>query len=124
MCRKDIEVKDDPDHLRPNTQRTDIARAQVSQEVVRAYAGSQLENHDIGFDGPHRNAIHLLQSPGDQLRIEVKMVRLKHSAAKIQGIATVDGQVAAEAILMCTMTDRLQSTGQPAAAQEPQPQLA
>jgi 3-hydroxyacyl-[acyl-carrier-protein] dehydratase len=44
--------------------------------------------------------------PGDQLRIEMKILRLKHSVAKMRGLATVDGQVAAEAILMCKLTDR------------------
>jgi beta-hydroxyacyl-ACP dehydratase FabZ len=44
--------------------------------------------------------------PGDQLRIEMKMLRLKHTVAKMQGTATVDGQVVAEAILMCKLTDR------------------
>jgi 3-hydroxyacyl-[acyl-carrier-protein] dehydratase len=44
--------------------------------------------------------------PGDQLRIEMKMLRLKHTVAKMQGLATVDGQVVAEATLMCKLTDR------------------
>ncbi len=44
--------------------------------------------------------------PGDQLRIEMKMIRLKTTVAKIKGIATVDGQVVAEAGLMCKLTDR------------------
>jgi beta-hydroxyacyl-ACP dehydratase FabZ len=44
--------------------------------------------------------------PGDQLRIEMKMLRLKHTVAKIQGTATVDGQVAAEATLMCKLVDK------------------
>jgi 3-hydroxyacyl-[acyl-carrier-protein] dehydratase len=44
--------------------------------------------------------------PGDQLRIEMKMLRLKHTVAKMQGLATVDGQVVAEAILMCKLTER------------------
>jgi 3-hydroxyacyl-[acyl-carrier-protein] dehydratase len=44
--------------------------------------------------------------PGDQLRIEMKMLRLKHTVAKMQGVATVDGQVVAEATLMCKLTDR------------------
>ncbi len=39
--------------------------------------------------------------PGDQLRIEMKLLRLKHTVAKMQGLATVDGQVVAEATLMC-----------------------
>jgi len=44
--------------------------------------------------------------PGDQLRIEMKMLRLKHTVAKMQGTATVDGQVAAEATLMCKLVDK------------------
>jgi 3-hydroxyacyl-[acyl-carrier-protein] dehydratase len=44
--------------------------------------------------------------PGDQLRIEMKMLRLKHTVAKMQGLATVNGQVVAEATLMCKLTDR------------------
>jgi 3-hydroxyacyl-[acyl-carrier-protein] dehydratase len=44
--------------------------------------------------------------PGDQLRSEMKMLRLKHTVAKMQGVATVDGQVVAEATLMCKLTDR------------------
>lgn len=44
--------------------------------------------------------------PGDQLRIEMKMLRLKPTVAKMQGTATVDGQVVAEATLMCKLTDR------------------
>ena len=43
--------------------------------------------------------------PGDQLRIEMTLLRLKSSVAKMQGIVTVDGQVVAEAILMCKLTD-------------------
>lgn len=45
-------------------------------------------------------------TPGDQLRLEMKLLKLKHSVAKMRGLATVDGQVVAEAILMCKMTDQ------------------
>jgi 3-hydroxyacyl-[acyl-carrier-protein] dehydratase len=45
--------------------------------------------------------------PGDQLRIEMKILRLKTTIAKIQGVVTVDGQPVAEATLMCKLTDRL-----------------
>lgn len=43
--------------------------------------------------------------PGSQLRIEMKLLRLKYTVAKMQGVAKVDGQVAAEAILMCKLAD-------------------
>ncbi len=51
--------------------------------------------------------------PGDQLRLEMKLLRLKTSIAKMQGVATVDGQTVAEATLMCKLTDRM-AAGQPA----------
>jgi 3-hydroxyacyl-[acyl-carrier-protein] dehydratase len=41
--------------------------------------------------------------PGDQLRLEVEIVRFARSISKFKGVATVDGQVAAEAELMCTL---------------------
>lgn len=44
--------------------------------------------------------------PGDQLRLEMKLLRLKHSIAKMTGVATVDGQVVAEAILLCKLTNQ------------------
>jgi beta-hydroxyacyl-ACP dehydratase FabZ len=60
--------------------------------------------------------------PGDQLRLEMKLIRLKTTIAKMQGVATVDGQIAAEATLMCKLTDQLAA---PQAAREvTEPQLA
>ena len=44
--------------------------------------------------------------PGHQLRIEMKVTRRKASVAKMQGTATVDGLVVAEAILMCKLADK------------------
>lgn len=44
--------------------------------------------------------------PGDQLRIEMKVLKKKASVAKMAGQATVDGQVVAEAEVMCKLADR------------------
>ena len=44
--------------------------------------------------------------PGDQLRIEVSFLKLKPSVAKVQGKATVDGQLVAEAEIVATLSDR------------------
>jgi beta-hydroxyacyl-ACP dehydratase FabZ len=44
--------------------------------------------------------------PGDQLRIEVKVLKKKASVAKIYGQATVDGVVVAEVEVLCTLADR------------------
>ncbi|MCH8504395.1 MAG: 3-hydroxyacyl-ACP dehydratase FabZ [Ectothiorhodospiraceae bacterium] len=43
--------------------------------------------------------------PGDQVRLEVRIVRRKRGIWVFEGQATVDGQVAAEAEVMCTMRD-------------------
>jgi 3-hydroxyacyl-[acyl-carrier-protein] dehydratase len=43
--------------------------------------------------------------PGDQLRLEVEILRFAKSISKFRGVATVDGVVAAEAELMCTLRD-------------------
>ncbi len=58
--------------------------------------------------------------PGDQLRIEMKKLRLKHSVAKLQGTATVDGQVVTEATLMCKLTDLDSATAKAPEVAEPQ----
>lgn len=43
---------------------------------------------------------------GDQLRIEMKLTRRKASVAKMYGTATVNGNVVAEAELMCKLADK------------------
>ncbi len=44
--------------------------------------------------------------PGDQLRIEMKVGRRKASVAKMFGQATVDGNVVAEAEVMCKLAEK------------------
>jgi 3-hydroxyacyl-[acyl-carrier-protein] dehydratase len=44
--------------------------------------------------------------PGDQLRIEMNVISWRGDFCKLDGKAFVEGQLAAEAILMCKMVDR------------------
>ena len=44
--------------------------------------------------------------PGDQLRIEMKVLKKKSSVAKMQGQATVDGVVVAEVEVLCKLADK------------------
>ena len=44
--------------------------------------------------------------PGDQLRIEMAVIKRKASVAKMAGRATVDGVVVAEAEMMCKLADK------------------
>ena len=45
-------------------------------------------------------------APGDQLRIEIKILKKKASVCKMSGTATVDGAVVAEATLLCVLADK------------------
>ncbi|HVC00529.1 MAG TPA: 3-hydroxyacyl-ACP dehydratase FabZ [Candidatus Dormibacteraeota bacterium] len=44
--------------------------------------------------------------PGEQLRVEVNVLNWRGNFCKLAGRASVDGQLAAEATLMCKMVDR------------------
>src|SRR6266513_3166823 len=44
--------------------------------------------------------------PGDQLRVEMNVLSWRGDFCKVEGKATVNGQLAAEATLMCKMVDR------------------
>ena len=44
--------------------------------------------------------------PGDQLRLEISVISWRGDFCKLDGKATVNGQLAAEATLMCKMIDR------------------
>jgi 3-hydroxyacyl-[acyl-carrier-protein] dehydratase len=57
--------------------------------------------------------------PGDQLRIEVTVLNWRSNAVRMRGIATVDGKVACEAIVMCALTSR---TPKPPSAPAPEPE--
>jgi 3-hydroxyacyl-[acyl-carrier-protein] dehydratase len=49
--------------------------------------------------------------PGDQLRLEMIVKSWRGDFCKLEGKATVNGQLAAEATLMCKMVDRDFGTG-------------
>jgi beta-hydroxyacyl-ACP dehydratase FabZ len=44
--------------------------------------------------------------PGDQLRLEMTVIKRKTSVAKMAGRATVDGQLVAQAEVMCKLADK------------------
>ena len=44
--------------------------------------------------------------PGDQLRMEVTVLKWRQTFCKLHGMATVNGEVAAEATLKCMLVDR------------------
>jgi 3-hydroxymyristoyl/3-hydroxydecanoyl-(acyl carrier protein) dehydratase len=44
--------------------------------------------------------------PGDQLRLECEILQRRSSSVRVRGVATVDGEVVAEAELLSIMVDR------------------
>jgi len=54
--------------------------------------------------------------PGEQLKIEMKVLTWRGDFCKLDGKATVNGELAAEATLMCKMVDRQAFEKQPAPA--------
>jgi len=62
--------------------------------------------------------------PGEQLRLEVDVVSWRGNFCKLQGKATVNGELAAEATLMCKMVDRDSAPGANAANSEMAPAAA
>jgi 3-hydroxyacyl-[acyl-carrier-protein] dehydratase len=53
--------------------------------------------------------------PGDVLRMEMTLIKKKATVAKMSGKALVDGQLVAEAEVMCKLADREEGGGLPAA---------
>jgi 3-hydroxyacyl-[acyl-carrier-protein] dehydratase len=49
--------------------------------------------------------------PGDVLRMEVTVLKYRPSFCRLQAVATVNGEVAAEAILRCMLVDRDSGSG-------------
>jgi 3-hydroxyacyl-[acyl-carrier-protein] dehydratase len=53
--------------------------------------------------------------PGDQLRLEMQLIKRKGSVAKMAGRALVDGVLVAEAEIMCKLEDKRDHENQPPA---------
>ena len=55
--------------------------------------------------------------PGDTLRMEMKVLKRKASVAKMAGVATVDGVLAAEVEVMCKLAEK--DEAMPSAVEQP-----
>jgi len=66
------------------------------------------DRHDkvMVFTGIERAKFRRPVVPGDQLRLEMVLLRRKGSVAKMAGKATVDGVLVAEAEVMCKLQDK------------------
>lgn len=64
------------------------------------------ENKLLLFAGIEEAKFRRPVVPGDQVRYEVEVLRLRSTFCKVAGKALVDGELAAEAILSTAMVDR------------------
>ena len=85
----------------------------VLQLEAMAQAGGLLINELANTNGqiPYFMAIDKARFrkpvvPGDQLTLEVEVARLRSRSVKLECRASVDGEVASQAELMCMMTDQ------------------
>jgi len=63
------------------------------------------------FTGIERAKFRKPVVPGDQVRIEVKVINWRTTAVKMEGTAHVDGKLACECTVMCAIVPR-EKTGQ------------
>ncbi len=68
---------------------------------------SMVEDTDLLalFGGVDRARFRRQVLPGDQLRFEVELIRRKGPIGRVNAVATVDGEIAAEAELTFALTD-------------------
>ena len=64
------------------------------------------DNYLTFFTGIERAKFRRPVMPGDQLRMEIKVLNWRSRAVRMEGITTVDGKVACEAVVMCQIVPR------------------
>jgi len=83
---------------------------------------SEFEDRDAKlavFTGIERAKFRRQVTPGDQLRIEVRVLNFKTRVGRMEAHAFVDGKMACEAILTCQIVPKQrQASTAPAAATE------
>lgn len=64
------------------------------------------DNKLMVFTGIEKAKFRKPVTPGDQLRIEVKVINWRSTAVKMEGTAHVDGKLACEATVTCAIVPR------------------
>jgi len=81
------------------------AMAQTAGVLVLSYIPER-KSKNILLAGVENARFRKQVRPGDQLRMEMKVLRRKATMAKMAGVATVEGVTVAEAEMLCVLTDR------------------
>jgi len=90
-----------------------IVEALAQVAAISLLKGVEMAGKTPLFGGIEQMRFRRPVVPGDQLRLEMKVIKRKASVAKMAGCATVDGVVVAEAEVMCKLADK--DEGQPPA---------
>jgi len=82
------------------------AMAQAGILFAKRTAPGELENKLFVFAGMDSVRFRRPVRPGDRLEIELHLLKRKRIVWKMEGNATVDGQVAVDAVLMAAFQDK------------------
>jgi 3-hydroxyacyl-[acyl-carrier-protein] dehydratase len=72
------------------------------------------ENKLVVFTGIDEAKFRRPVTPGDQMRIEVETIQWSSRVSKMKGVCTVNGKVAASAIITCQITPRVRKAAEAA----------
>lgn len=81
---------------------------------------SEIEDRDeklVVFTGIEEARFRRPVTPGDQLRIEVTVIKWSHRVSKMKGVCTVDGKVVCDAIIACQIVPRARKKAEDAPAE-------
>ena len=90
-----------------------VLQIEALAQVGAILALREFENRDEKipfFSGIESARFRRPVVPGDTLMLEVTALRIGTKVQKMRGVATVDGQVSAEAEIMCVIADRSRET--------------
>src|SRR5689334_12748227 len=83
------------------------AMAQVGgMLLLNHFEGQNIEDKVVYFMSLDEVKFRRPVVPGDQIRFELEMLQFRGRTCRMKGIAYVDGQVVAEAIMMATVVDK------------------
>ena len=82
-----------------------MIEAMAQAAAILMLAQPQYKGKTPYFSGIDEAKVRRMVVPGDQLRIEVDVIKFKSRAGKTAARCLVDGQLACEAILTCMLGD-------------------
>ena len=82
------------------------AMAQAGAFLVLNTVDDPLKNN-MFFTGVSDSKFRAPVTPGDQLRLEIKLVKIKLTAVRLQGEAYVEDKLVAQALIMANIVDRI-----------------